>query len=235
MATSAKVPASRLYLHISVVIALLVLGSLGVWQLYRLQWKTALLERIAASQTAPPEPLAPVLNRIADKVPVDYVRVQLNCPALETAPVERLYGVGDDGAQVRLIAACPIEAGPYRSLLVDRGFAHDPVPPGAASLSAPLIGVLRRPEKKSWLTPPHTAPGAVWYSRDIDGMAKALHAPSPAPLMLMLESPAPAAGNPKPSPTPVNISNNHLIYALTWFGLALALISVYIAMLRKKR
>jgi surfeit locus 1 family protein len=65
-------------------------------------------------------------------------------------------------------------------------------------------------------------------------MAAALKAPAPAPVFLMLESPAPQ-GPPLPSPLPTDIPNRHLEYALTWFGLALALLAVYIAKLVRDR
>ena len=66
-------------------------------------------------------------------------------------------------------------------------------------------------------------------------MAKELSAQSPAPVMLLLERPAPSGGDPVPSAAPKTLSNNHLGYALTWYGLAAALAGVYIAFLRRKR
>jgi surfeit locus 1 family protein len=51
----------------------------------------------------------------------------------------------------------------------------------------------------------------------------------------MLESPPPAGGLPRPSPLPTRISNNHLGYAITWFGLAAALLGVYVAMMFRPR
>ena len=46
---------------------------------------------------------------------------------------------------------------------------------------------------------------------------------------------APAGGEPRPAPLPLDIPNNHLGYAITWFGLAAALAGVYLAMLLRKR
>jgi len=66
-------------------------------------------------------------------------------------------------------------------------------------------------------------------------MAAALHAARPAPVTLMLERPAPEGGLPRPAPVPTNIPNNHLGYAITWFGLAAALVGVYLAMLFRRR
>ena len=65
--------------------------------------------------------------------------------------------------------------------------------------------------------------------------AKLKARPIPRLLFLMLESPAPKGFGPTPAPLPTDIPNNHLGYILTWFGLALALLSVYIAKLLRDR
>ena len=227
----------RWFLHGFTLVAFVILCGLGTWQVQRLQWKTQLLERIAAAQTAPPEPLSAVLNRLADKVDVDYVRVQFTCPSLETTPTVALYAVRDDGPGRRLITACPIETGPYRSLLVDRGYTRNAI--GGATVgkgpAGPVIGVLRKPDAPSGFTPVHQKSGDDWYTRNIAAMAAELKVSDPAPVMLMLESPTPASGDPTPSPLPVSVSNNHMGYAVTWYGLALALMGVYIAFLRRAR
>ena len=51
----------------------------------------------------------------------------------------------------------------------------------------------------------------------------------------MVEKPAPVGPGPVPAPIPANIPNRHFEYALTWFGLAAALIGVYAAMLLRRR
>jgi surfeit locus 1 family protein len=228
----------RLGLTIAVVIATAILVGLGVWQLQRLQWKTALLDRIAALQGAPAEPLEVVLRRVPDKVDVDYVRVQAACPALETLPTLRLYSVREGVLGYRLIAACPVENTPYRSILVDRGFIPREVvdaPPTPTPLARPIVGVLRSPDKASVFAAKNKPETNDWYTRDIEAMADALEAPDPAPIFLMLERPAPTGPGPQPSPLPLSIPNRHLEYALTWFGLALTLLAVYIGMLVRDR
>ena len=235
VATRPSAAPRDIWLHLCVGVALLILCGLGVWQLERLQWKTEKLARIAAAAEAPPEPLGAVLARLQDHVDVDYVRVQAFCPELETKPVVRLYVVESDGPAKRAIAACSISVGPYQSLLVDRGVLKATTSPTSSrTLDQPMVGVLRAGEVRSFLTPDHQGPGSDWYVRDIAAMAAELHAPSPAPVMLMLEGPVPASGDPKPQPVPINLPNNHLNYALTWFGLAFALLAVYIARLRRR-
>lgn len=222
---------------IFVLIGFTILCGLGVWQIERLIWKEHLLTRIAALQTAPPEPLNVVLNRIADRVDVDYTHVVFTCPDLERTPTARIYTVTDAGVGDRIVTACPIRSGPYRSILVDRGFLSADGPglpkPSGAEVDGPIVGVLRKaPPAKG--AEKHQA-GGEWFSRDVPGLASELGADAPAPVFLFLESPKPRGLGPTPAPVPVDIPNNHLGYVITWFGLAAALIGVYIATLLRRR
>ncbi len=223
---------------IFVLIGFTILCGLGVWQVQRLQWKTHLLSRIAALQTAPPEPLNVVLNRIGDRGAVDFTHVVASCPTLEETPTARVYAVTDAGVGDRIVTACPLDVGPYRTILVDRGFLAQEdaarLKPSSALVEGPIVGVLRKATPPNGLTPKHE-PGGEWFSRDIKGLAAELHAEAPAPVFLFLESPRPQGFGPTPAPVPVDIPNNHLGYILTWFGLAAALIGVYIATLLRRR
>jgi surfeit locus 1 family protein len=223
---------------VAVSVGVVILLGLGVWQVQRLQWKTALLARIAALQSAPSEPLEVVLHRIKDGGEVDFVRVQTTCPSLQQTRVLHLYAILDGVMGDRAITACPIAAGPYRTLLVDRGFvpadqvariAPGPPTPG------PVIGVLRKTEKPNWLSPPNSVLKNDWHTRDIPAMAAALNAPAPAPVILMLERPGPTGFGPRPAAIPTDIPNNHLGYALTWFGLAIGLVVSYIGSFRRAK
>lgn len=225
--------ARRVLGMVLLVAALAILVGLGTWQLKRLAWKEALLARIEALKAAPAEPLEVVARRLAEGGDADFVRVQLACPDLAARPYLRLQSLREGVLGYRLIAACPLTGSPYGAVLVDRGFIAQEEPavaPDPAPLAAPVVGVLRKADAGNAFTPPDQPDRNLWYGRDVPAMAKALDAARPAPLFLMLETPAPAAGRPTPSAIPTEIPNRHLEYALTWFGLALALVGVYIAM-----
>jgi surfeit locus 1 family protein len=242
MTTEATSPSKRfpIGLTIATAVALAILVGLGVWQVQRLAWKEALLAQVAALQNAPAVPLGPVLDRIATGADAGFTRVVVDCPGLGKAPFLELFSVREAGAGMRLISACKVASGPYGSVLVDRGFVSDQVsarPAIDAASTAPIhmIGVLRVPDKATFVTPKNELAANRWYSRDVPAMAKALGVRAPAPLILMAET----STNPEwkaldPQPLPAEIPNRHLEYALTWFGLAAALACVYAATLWKR-
>jgi len=220
-----------------VLVCLAILIGLGVWQLQRLKWKEGVLARVAALQAAPARPLADVLKAGGD---LDFVRASFDCPDLEVRPLLRLFAVKDGAAGYRLITACPIAAAGYSSVLVDRGFtpfeqAQAATQPGRPMLSEPVVGILRKGDRPTIVTPKNRIGENLWYSRDVAAMAGQLHAAAPVPVYLMVKRPAPAGPGPAPAPIPADIPNRHLEYALTWFGLAAALIGVYAAMLLRRR
>jgi len=209
--------------------------------LQRLKWKEGLLAHIAALQSAPARPLEPELDALAKGRNVDFTRVRLTCPGLGSAPFLELYGLKDGQAGWRLVSACAVASSRYRTILVDRGFVIDTVtarPPVDRTATAPveLVGVLRTPDRPSFMTPKNRTDGNRWYSRDVPAMAKLLGAPAPAPIFLFAETSSnPGFAALEPAPLPAEIPNRHLEYALTWFGLAAALAGVYAAVLLRRR
>jgi surfeit locus 1 family protein len=242
MTTEAASPSKRfpIGLTIATAVALAVLVGLGVWQVQRLAWKEDLLARVAALQDAPAVPLGPVLDHIAAGADAGFTRVVVDCPGLGQAPFLELFSVREGGAGMRLISACKVSSGRYDSVLVDRGFVSDqvsarPAVDATSTARIHMTGVLRVPDKATFVTPKNELAANRWYSRDVPAMAKALGVRAPAPLFLMAET----STNPEwkaldPQPLPAEIPNRHLEYALTWFGLAAALACVYAATLWKR-
>jgi surfeit locus 1 family protein len=86
---------------------------------------------------------------------------------------------------------------------------------------------MRWPESRGLFTPADDPKTNVWYLRDPIAMAATKKWAAPAPFFIDQETPVPPGGLPKPGKLSVELSNNHLQYAITWFGLALALAGVY--------
>jgi surfeit locus 1 family protein len=211
-------------LTIATLIALAILCGLGVWQIKRLAWKEDLLARIEVLKTAPAQPLATVLGRAAKGEDVSWTRVSVDCaPAgVETLPL--VYGVRDGDIVWRATAPCRTSAAGYGVILLDLGvikaLTGQPTP-APVTLAAPAraVGVLMAPKS---------------LGGDRKATVQRFAAERPAPYILMVESATPAPPGITPAPLPAEISNRHLEYALTWFGLAVTLLIIYAAMLWRK-
>lgn len=230
-------------LTLAAAIAFSILIALGMWQLYRLTWKTHLLDEVAALRDAPARPIDEVLAAYPAVGAAEYHRVNATCAPASVWPRDAYrYALRDGAVAWRLVSACRLADGPYDGVLLDRGVVRafdGQMSPGEARFAAPVqvIGVLRAPGGKPLLGPGET--GAVSGARVIrvldDGaltrVARDNGLAHPAPYLLAVESETPAPPGVVPAALPQDIPNNHFVYALTWFALAAALAWVYGAML----
>lgn len=220
-------------LTLLVAVCLVVLCGLGTWQVQRMGWKTALITQAEAAAGQPPAPLSDVLTA-ADP---EFRKGLVVCRGLPTAPYVELQSIHDGEPGTRLISACTPE-GMAQAFLVDRGFVPDSNPDRprvmASTLPLSLTVELRRTPVPGGLTPP--ASEGRFYGRDNPAIATALGAGAPSEFTLFaLTSPNPEIAALIASAPPAAFSNNHLGYALTWYGLALALIGFYVAILIRRR
>jgi surfeit locus 1 family protein len=96
-----------------------------------------------------------------------------------------------------------------------------------------IVGALRWPGTRHWFTPNDDPVHNLWFTPDPSAMAaaKALDTGGGAlaPFYVEQESPVPPGGLPQPGKLVVNLPDNHLQYALTWYGLAAVLAGVFIS------
>ena len=219
------------------VMALLI--SLGVWQVQRLHWKMELIAASDAAAGKPPAPLAEVLSAPGE---VEFRRVLALCPGASTAPFVELQSIDPDGRPgARLISVCraPGVAAP---LLLDRGFIADvdsgteairPRVNAGAAMPLSILAQLRRTPPPGRLAPPPS--NGRFYARDAVAMGRALGIEDAGEFTLYaLASTNPEIADLKASAPPAAFSNNHFGYALTWFGLAIALTGTYLALLIRR-
>jgi surfeit locus 1 family protein len=204
-------------------IALAILLWLGVWQIHRLHWKEGLLAQIAAAERAPPAELS-------GETPKLFARVEAH--GVLRGDKIALYGAEVRGNRMGAQQAEILDRVGEKPLLVVLGWvptdAGAPVP-----ISGPrdITGYIRLPEHPNWLSAPDDLEARRFYTLNPTTIAASLGAADAAPLTLVaLRNPLGAAlptTAPQPAdalPEPVN---NHLEYALTWFGLAGALVAVF--------
>ncbi len=212
-------------LTIVCVVAFGLLLGLGSWQVQRLQWKQGLIARSEAATTLPPVSL----NALAQLPAPEFRKAVLTCD-FQNQPFVELQSIHDGQAGVRLISAC-------EGWLVDLGFVADTVSARPERQPAAIPGIIaevRKVEAPSGFAPPPE--GNRFFARDSAAMSRALGIDGPVrPYVLFATGSAwPQWAELQPSAPPAAFSNNHLGYALTWFGLALAVIGFYIALLRRR-
>ena len=218
-----------------------VLASLGVWQLRRKDEKHALIaaltERLAKVPVALPSAAAwPTLSPAHD----EFSRVKFSA-TLEAKPDAMVYSSGsavrDDITGPGTWAFMPARLADGRSVVINAGFVQNTMQDRAQQdrvvtqlvTGAPveLTGYLRFPEEPGTFTPKEDSGKRSWFVRDHQSMAQVLGWGEVAPFYVDLESPQPASGTPKPGPLHVQLKDNHLQYAITWFGLALVVAAAF--------
>jgi surfeit locus 1 family protein len=215
--------------------ALAILLGLGTWQLQRLEWKEELIAKIEARVEQPPASMAEAERQAAGNP--EYARVKVRGAFRHEG--EQLLWAPDPRQGPGYHVYTPLRLGDGRFVLVNRGYVTEALkspsarPQGQIAGEVDVTGLLREPPQRGMFSPDHDAKTGVWYWRDFDGMARAaLGAEAGKAVRLFLDAeaePPNPGGWPQGGTTRLTLPNHHLEYALTWYGLAAALIGVLVA------
>jgi len=208
-----------------------ILMALGFWQLERLHWKLALIERVNAKLHARP------VNLDGGGTPPrglqsEYTRVSLT-GRFDNAKEAYVFGTDVGGAPVYHVVV-PFRMRDGRVFLIDRGVVpEEKLAPqtrltGQISGESRVVGVWRTPDAPGPFTPAPDVAHRVFYADDLSAIAKLDGVSLSGPIIEADATPNPG-GWPKGGQTRVTFRNEHLQYAITWFGLAAVLLAVYLA------
>jgi surfeit locus 1 family protein len=221
---------------VAALCALAILLGLGTWQVRRKAWKEALIATVTERFAAPPVRLPP---------PAEWPRLDPSHDEFRRVafPAEWLNDkealVYTTGSSLRADAASPgywvftparVRGG---IVMVNRGFVpesrRDPAtrPEGQSSAPVDIVGVMRWPEAPGLFTPAGDPAKNLWFAREPAAMAAAKGLDAVAPFYVEQESPAAPGGLPQVGKLQPSLPNNHLGYALTWYGLALVLVVAF--------
>jgi surfeit locus 1 family protein len=222
-----------------------VLMALGVWQLQRKAWKENLIATLAERSSATSSPVPPPgqwqsLSPAAD----EFRRVTLRA---DFAPGRegRVYGGGaglrDDVKGQGYFAFAPARLPNGSTVVINRGYVDNPnadaslKPLALPAAAIDIVGVLRWPEQPGLFVAPYSERQDLWFVRDHRAMAARYGWGDVAPFYIEMESPVPPGGVPRPGVLTIKLRNDHLGYALTWFGLAGVLVAVFGFWVRSRR
>jgi surfeit locus 1 family protein len=233
-----------------------ILLGLGTWQVRRLSWKEAILAQIAQAEAAPPIPLPPTPGTT---IPPPFTKVAVTGTLMHDRSA--LYAAEErdmrTGPEMGAYLIEPLQRKDAPPVLVERGWV--PLKP-VAPVSMPqgdvtIAGYVHAPSTAGLFSATDDVPGRHFYTLDPHAIGTALGLDHVAPFILIALAPPPTVAPPTGPPAteasaprmqtaaPAELPipeqqlprppNNHLAYAVTWYGLAAALLVIFIAWARK--
>jgi surfeit locus 1 family protein len=218
-------------------IAFLLLTGLGTWQVQRLYWKEALIaERHAAVSAAPVD----LPSSLAAAQQLEYHRVRATGHFLNDR--ELYLGATSEDGRPGYHVITPLVLGSGASLLVDRGFvpearrARESRAAGEVEGVVTVTGLLRLPPagKPHWFVPDNSAEHNYWFYVDVPAMAAVARIDEALPFYVDADASPNPGGLPIGGQTRLDLPNNHLQYAITWYALAAALVVISIHFVRRR-
>jgi surfeit locus 1 family protein len=227
-----------------VIVSVVGLVSLGTWQLERKAWKESLIAELEGKLSAPPVALPPrerwpQLSAEKD----EFRRVAFSTELLDQEALVYTSGsaIRPDVSGPGYWVLSPARLADGGLVIVNRGFVpegkQDPKtrPQGQPKGITDLAGAMRWPEPRGLFTPADTPGKNLWFVRDPAGVAAAKGWGTVAPFYIDQEAPPASGGLPKVGPLKPSLPNNHLQYAVTWYGLAFVVIISALLFVRARR
>ncbi|AVA19847.1 surfeit locus 1 family protein [Rhizobium sp. NXC24] len=225
--TLSKKPRSTLALAIWVILLLLLtaaLIALGTWQVKRLSWKLDLIARVDARVYAPPVAApGPAEWSAIDAAGYEYKHVQTTGTFLNDKEAQ-VYASTALGPGYWVLTS--MKAADGMIIIVNRGFVPtdkrnpDTRPAGELAGETTVTGLLRINEPRGTLLRSNVPSEERWYSRDVTAIAAARGLQNVAPYFIDADDTKNPGDLPVGGLTQIVFPNNHLVYAITWYGLA---------------
>jgi surfeit locus 1 family protein len=215
-----------------------ILCGLGVWQIFRLGEKEALLASIAARATAAPITLAEAVKRREQGDDIEFVTIKTK-GVFDHAHERQKLSVYDGAPGWEIITPLASEEGMVA--LVDRGVVPDNLRdtakrPETAELTEVLAIVRAHNSAQGYFDPENNIEKNTWYWWDVPAMLASVSIPADvrvAPFILQALPNGDLQKFPRAAAPQVALSNNHLQYAITWFSLAFVLLVIAWIFIRK--
>ena len=215
--------------------ALAVLIGLGVWQVKRLHWKEELIAAIDARTKGEPISLDQAVALAKEGRDASYYRVRVE-GRFDNTKERYLFSQSISDGTPGWHVITPFTTTQGVLVLVDRGFVPDQLKDSSTRASGEIegtttvTGIVRIPETQGLFTPNNEPEVNRWFWRDLNGMVISMFPTATLdvpPFFIEAEKSEVPGAWPEGGQTRLSLPNNHLQYAITWFGLAAALIVIY--------
>lgn len=216
---------SHLPLRAFLLAAALAFLVLGMWQIQRLFWKLDLIERVETrvhAEAVSPPPAA----EWADLQPQDMEYRHVTVTGIFDHGLETLVqAVTERGPGFWVLTPLTMQGG--TTVLINRGFVppdrRDPTSrlEGQIDGEISISGLLRLSEPGGAFLRSNDPAAGAWYSRDVEAIGTSRQITALAPYFIDADASANPGGLPVGGMTVIQFRNSHLVYAATWFALAL--------------
>ena len=218
----------RAYLfQLFVIIFVTIFCALGTWQLYRLQWKLELISEITFGLDSSP-------IEYSNSIKKNYQRVSAKGKFNFDKQIY-LYSLNDNGKPGYDVIT-PFRTNKNENVLVNRGwikkeFKNNPIINKNIEDEQKIIGLLRKIYKPNIFKPDNDLKNNIWFSINLEDL-KVTSGERFNEFVIFLEDNQ--AKTPIPRKISIDVPNNHLKYAITWYAISISIIFYYLYFRRKK-
>ena len=218
----------RAYLfQLFVIIFVTIFCALGTWQLYRLQWKLELISEITFGLDSSP-------IEYSNSIKKNYQRVSAKGKFNFDKQIY-LYSLNDNGKPGYDVIT-PFRTNKNENVLVNRGWIkkelkNNPTINKNIEDEQKIIGLLRKIYKPNIFKPDNDLKNNIWFSINLEDL-KVTSGERFNEFVIFLEDNQ--AKTPIPRKITIDVPNNHLKYAITWYAISISIIFYYLYFRRKK-
>jgi surfeit locus 1 family protein len=203
-------------------LGLALLLSLGVWQVQRLAWKEDLIAKLETRLSLPPIPIAEALAKLDAGEDVEYLKVSVSTYPQVEKVLRKQASYGGQPAWEHITGVRLLSY--HQGVLLDLGVGKRDT--SMLFIPSPFEAIMRKHDGgRGLFDVENDSVGNNWFWWDLTAMQKALQIQGGKPIVLQLTK-ATGMENYHLQEPKVELNNNHLGYAITWFGLAAVLVVI---------
>ena len=210
-----------------VIFFVTIFCALGTWQLYRLQWKLELISEITFGLDSSP-------IEYSNSIKKNYQRVNAKGKFIFDKQIY-LYSLNDNGKPGYDVVT-PFRTNKNENVLINRGWINKELKGNAkinfnSAIEQNIVGLLREIYKPNMFKPDNDIKNNIWFSINLEDLKEATGEQFNEFVIFLEDN---QVKSPIPKKISIDVPNNHLKYAITWYAISISIIFYYLYFRRKK-
>ncbi len=210
-----------------VILFVTIFCALGTWQLYRLQWKLELISEITFGLDSSPIKYSKLIQK-------NYQRVEVKGKFNFDQQIY-LYSLNDKGKPGYDVIT-PFKTDNNENVLINRGWINKELKNNSninpiQESKQKIIGLLREIYKPNIFKPENDLKNNIWFSINLEDLKKSTGEQFNEYVIFLEDN---RVKIPLPKKISIEVPNNHLKYAITWYTISVSIIFYYLYFRRKK-